>query len=322
MKDLLHAHRHHPAERVDRVLESSERGIRAVKLSLLGLGATALLQLFVLSVTNSVALLGDTLHNFGDALTAVPLWLAFSIGRRSPNRRYTHGYGRGEDIAGIAIVVTIAVSAVIAGFETFSRLIDPEDVERLPLVMLAAVIGFAGNEAVALYRIRIGRAIGSAALVADGLHARTDGFTSLAVLAGSLGVAAGYEVADPIAGGVITLAIVLVLKNAARDVYYRLMDAVDPALVDRIEEVLAGVDGVAGIDGVRVRWIGHQLRAEVDVTVDGSLSVVEAHDIAEHAHHSLLHDVERLTSAIVHTNPSGGDRDHHGVTAHHFPEGS
>jgi cation diffusion facilitator family transporter len=316
MRELLQGHHHHPGERVDRVLETNERGIRAVKLSLVGLGATALLQLVVLFWTNSVALLSDTLHNFGDALTAVPLWLAFSIGRRAPNRRYTHGYGRGEDIAGIAIVVTIAVSAVIAGFQTFSRLIDPEDVERLPLVALAAVIGFAGNEAVALYRIRVGRSIGSAALVADGLHARTDGLTSLAVLAGSLGVAAGYEIADPIAGAVITVAIVLVLWSAARDVYYRLMDAVDPELVDRIEEVLADVQGIAGVDGMRVRWIGHQLRAEVDVTVDGSLSLVEAHEIAEHAHHALLHEIPRLTSAIVHTNPSGAE---HGITAHHFP---
>jgi cation diffusion facilitator family transporter len=315
MKDLLHSHRHHPGERVDRVLETNERGIRAVKLSFLGLGATAVLQLVVLSATNSVALLSDTLHNLGDALTAVPLWLAFSIGRHPPNRRYTHGYGRAEDIAGIAIVVTIAVSAVIAGYESFTRLVDPQDVERLPLVALAAVIGFAGNEGVALYRIRVGRAIGSAALVADGLHARTDGFTSLAVLAGSVGVAAGYEIADPLAGGVITIAIVLVLSNAARDVYYRLMDAVDPELVDRIEEVLAGVDGIKGVDAVRVRWIGHQLRAEVDVTVEGALSVVEAHDIAEHAHHALLHEIPRLTSAIVHTNPSGEE---HGITAHHF----
>jgi cation diffusion facilitator family transporter len=315
MRELFHGHRDHAAERVDRVLETNERGIRAVRLSLLGLGATALLQFVVLLFTNSVALLSDTLHNVGDALTAVPLWLAFSVGRRPANRRYTHGYGRAEDIAGIAIVVTIAVSAAIAGFETFSRLVDPEDVERLPLVALAAVIGFVGNEAVALYRIRVGRAIGSAALVADGLHARTDGFTSLAVLAGSVGVAAGYELADPIAGGVITLAILFVLKNAARDVYYRLMDAVDPELVDRIVEVLTGVDGITGIDGVRVRWIGHQLRAEVDVTVDGSLSVVEAHDIAEHAHHALLHEIPRLTSAIVHVNPSGEE---HGITAHHF----
>jgi cation diffusion facilitator family transporter len=312
-------HSHDSTDRVDRVLETNERGIRAVKLSLVGLGATALLQLVVLLWTNSVALLSDTLHNLADALTAVPLWLAFGIGRRSPTRRYTHGYGRAEDIAGIAIVVTIAVSAVIAGFQTFSRLIDPEDVERIPLVALAAVIGFAGNEAVALYRIRVGRSIGSAALVADGMHARTDGLTSLAVLAGSLGVAAGYEIADPIAGAVITVAIVLVLWSAARDVYYRLMDAVDPELVDRIEEVLANVQGIAGVDGVRVRWIGHQLRAEVDVTVDGSLSVVAAHDIAEHAHHALLHEIPRLTSAIVHTNPSGEE---HGITAHHFPEES
>jgi cation diffusion facilitator family transporter len=214
----------------------------------------------------------------------------------------------------------IAASAVIAGYETITRLVDPQEIDNLPLVMIASVIGFVGNELVALYRIRVGREIGSAALVADGLHARTDGITSLAVLAGSLGVAAGFEISDPIAGAAITLAIVLILASAARDVYYRLMDAVDPSLVDRIEEVLTGVDGIVGIDGVRVRWIGHQLRAEVDVTVDDSLSIVAAHEIAEHAHHALLHGIPRLASAIVHTNPAGADHDHHGVTAHHFPE--
>jgi cation diffusion facilitator family transporter len=320
MRELLRPHHHDPRERVDRVLESSDRGIRAVKLSLLGLGATATLQLVVLLATNSVALLSDTLHNFGDALTAVPLWLAFNVGRRGANRRYTHGYGRAEDLAGIFIVVMIAASALVAGYETITRFVDPVEIENLPLVMMASAIGFVGNEVVALYRIRVGTEIGSAALVADGLHARTDGITSLAVLAGSLGVAAGYEVADPIAGAAITLAIVLILLNAARDVYYRLMDAVDPSLVDRIEEILRDVEGVVGIDEVRVRWIGHRLRAEVDVAVDDSLSVVAAHEIAEHAHHALLHGIPRLASAIVHTNPSGTGYDHHGVTAHHFPE--
>ena len=320
MRELLRPHHHEPTERVDRVLESSDRGIRAVKLSLLGLGATATLQLVVLLATNSVALLSDTLHNFGDALTAVPLWLAFNVGRRGANRRYTHGYGRAEDLAGIFIVVVIAASALVAGYETITRFVDPVEIENLPLVMMASAIGFVGNEVVALYRIRVGTEIGSAALVADGLHARTDGITSLAVLAGSLGVAAGYEVADPIAGAAITLAIVLILLNAARDVYYRLMDAVDPSLVDRIEEILRDVEGVVGIDEVRVRWIGHHLRAEVDVAVDDSLSVVAAHEIAEHAHHALLHGIPRLASAIVHTNPSGTGYDPHGVTAHHFPE--
>jgi cation diffusion facilitator family transporter len=180
-----------------------------------------------------VALLGDTLHNAADALTAVPLGIAFVVGRRPPTRRYTYGYGRAEDLAGVVIVVIIAASSALAAYEAITRLAHPRSVSNLIAVAVAAVIGFAGNELVARYRIRVGRKIGSAALVADGLHARTDGFTSLAVLLGVGGVALGWDWADPVVGLVITVAILAVLRQAAREIYRRLMDAVDPALVIR-----------------------------------------------------------------------------------------
>lgn len=188
---------------------------------------------------------------FADALTAVPLAIAFSLGRRAATRRFAYGYGRAEDLAGIVIVVIIAGSAAFAGYEAIKRLIDPQDVQALGWVAAAGVIGFLGNEWVARYRIRAGREIGSAALVADGLHARTDGFTSLAVLLGAGGSALGFPLADPIVGLLITVAICFVLKDAAREIYHRLMDAVDPRLVDRAEHILAHVPGVLGAGSVR-----------------------------------------------------------------------
>jgi cation diffusion facilitator family transporter len=304
LSGLAHPHSHDAADSVDSALESSAQGIRAVKISLVGLALTAALQMLVVAVSGSVALFADTVHNLSDALTAVPLWIAFVVGRRAANRRYTYGYGRAEDLAGLFIVAMIALSAVLAGVQAVRRLVDPAPVEHLGWVALAGLIGFAGNELVAVYRIRVGRAIGSAALVADGLHARTDGLTSLAVLAGAGGVAAGFPLADPIVGLVITVAILAVLRTAVRDVYRRLMDAVDPALVDLAEQSLSGTPGVTAVRAVRMRWIGHALHAEAELDIDGGVSVTDAHALAHEAEHRLTHDVPKLRSAVIHAYPN------------------
>jgi cation diffusion facilitator family transporter len=185
------------------------------------------------------------------------------------------------------------------------RLIHPRAVTHLWVVAAAAVVGFVGNEVVARYRITVGRRIGSAALVADGLHARTDGFTSLAVLLGAGGVALGWRQADPIIGLVITVAILGVLRSAVRQVGARLMDAIDPALVDQATAAVASAGGIEDVRDLRIRWIGHTLRAEVDVTVPATLTVVEAHDLAHHAEAHLLAQVRRLTAATVHASPVG-----------------
>jgi cation diffusion facilitator family transporter len=269
-------------------------------LSLIGLGLTAALQLVVVVFSGSVALLADTLHNGADALTALPIWLAFSLGRRAATRRFQFGYGRAEDLAGLVVIVFIAGSAIVAAYEAIDRLVHPAEVRLLWAVGLAGVVGFVGNELVAQYRIRVGRDIGSAALVADGLHARADGFTSLGVLAGAVGVFLGFPAADPLAGLVIALMIVLVLRDAARDVLLRVMDAVDPAIVAETEEVLREVEGVEDIGRVRLRWIGHRLHAEAEVTVDQNLTVGDGHAIAERARHALLHEVPHLSSALIH----------------------
>jgi cation diffusion facilitator family transporter len=315
---LLRPHSHDSADKVDSAMESSAIGIRALWISLAVLMTTAVIQAVVVAWSGSVALLGDTLHNVADALTAVPLGIAFVLGRRPPNRRYTYGYGRAEDLAGISIVVVITASAVLAGYEAIRRLIDPQPVGHLISVAIAAVVGFAGNEIVARYRITVGRRIGSAALVADGMHARTDGFTSLAVLLGAGGAALGWRRADPIVGLLITVAIAFVLKDAAREVYRRLMDAVDPELVDRAEATLRAIPGVRDAADVRLRWIGHRLHAEANLTVDADLSLRQAHEVAADAEHQLTHAVPRLTSATMHTDPAGYAGDHrHAELSHH-----
>lgn len=308
---------------MDAELESSRLGMRTLWVSLAMLGVTALLQALVVVLSGSVALFGDTLHNLADALTAVPLGLAFLVGRRAATRRYTYGYGRAEDLAGIVIVAFIAASAVAAGWAAIDRLRHPAEISFLGVVAIAAVIGFLGNEAVAQLRIRVGKRIGSAALVADGLHARTDGFTSLAVLLSAGGVALGWDWADPVVGLAITVAIVVVGAQAAREVYRRLMDAVDPSLVDAVEATLRGTGGVVDVGSVRLRWIGHRLRAECEIVVDAHLTVVEAHAIAVDAEHRLIHEVPRLTAAIVHADPTPhGETDHHATLAHHYRTGS
>ncbi len=307
LSEMFGGHSHDSADQVDQVLEADADGRRALLVSLVLLALTAALQGVVVVFTGSVALLGDTLHNVADALTALPLLLAFRLARRPPTKRYTYGYGRAEDLAGVFVIAMITLSSVLAAYEAIGRLIHPRDVKHLWAVALAAVIGFIGNEVVAQHRISVGRRIGSAALVADGLHARTDGFTSLAVLLGAGGVALGWRQADPIIGLVITAAILGVLRSAVKQVGARLMDAVDPQLVDQATAAVSSVAGITSVRELRIRWIGHTLRAEVDATVDQSLTLVDAHDLAHHAEEHLLAGLPRLTGATIHISPTSGN---------------
>ncbi len=298
---LPFGHSHEEHEQVDDALRSSEEGIWAIKVSLVVLALTAVFQLFIAVISGSVALLADTIHNFGDALTALPLWLAFALSRRAANRAYTYGYGRAEDLAGVAIVGIIFFSACVAGYQSVLKLIEGSEVSGVGWVAVAAAVGFVGNEVVARFRIRVGERIASAALVADGQHARVDGFTSLAVLAGAGGVALGYPIVDPIVGLLITVAILFIVKDSARSMWRRMMDAVESEVVASIEKNAKETEGVEEVESVRARWVGHCLHSEVRIRVDGRLSVAEGHDISsrvQHSVHTANPSLERLAVEI------------------------
>ena len=313
-----HDHGHgHAHGTVDPALLSTAQGISAVKWSLVILAMTAALQIVVVVLTGSVALLADTVHNVGDALTAVPLWIAFAYARRPATKRYTYGFGRVEDLAGIAVVLAILFSALFAGYESVLRIIHPQSITYLGAVAAAALVGFLGNEAVAQLRIRTGKRIGSVALVADGHHARVDGFTSLAVLAGAVGVWLGFPLADPIVGLVIALAILRIVWQSAKSVFSRAIDGVDPEVVDEISEALAQTNGVVEATETRVRWLGHRMLAEVNVAVPSGLSVEEGHAVAVEVRHRLLHRLEYLSDATVHIDPdTASGQEHHRVREH------
>jgi cation diffusion facilitator family transporter len=289
----------------------------AVKWSFVGLFVTALLQVVVVVISSSVALLSDMIHNFGDALTAVPMWIAFALARLGASRRFTFGYGRVEDLAGVVVVLIILFSAVVAGYQAIERIIHPQPVGLLWAVAAAALVGFVGNEAVAIFRIRVGRQIGSAALIADGYHARTDGWTSLAVLLGAAGVWLGYPLADPIVGLLIAAAILVIVWQSGKTVFTRLLDGVDPEVIEEIRHAAQDVPGVEEVAEVRARWLGHRLRAEVNVSVDPELSVAEGHAIAREVNHRLLHELRYLDMAVVHVDPLQElGEEHHRVAFH------
>lgn len=294
-------HSHDASDSIDDAMEAHSQGIRALKISLVLLMATTVAQAVVVAFSGSVALLADTVHNLSDALTAVPLWIAFGLSRRAPTRRYTYGFSRAEDLAGLFIVLMIALSAVIAAWQAVDRMINPQPMEHIGWVVAAGTIGFLGNEAVAIYRIRIGRKIGSAALVADGVHARTDGFTSLAVVVGGLGVMLGFPLADPIIGLLIAAMIAVLLVGTIRSVGRRLMDGVEPELVDRAEHALRGVAGVDHVQSIRLRWVGHRLQGDALVRA-GTTSLVDADHMARQAEESVkrhLPHVEGLTVRVT-----------------------
>jgi cation diffusion facilitator family transporter len=301
--EIFRPHSHDSADSIDAALESDRRGIRAVKISFAALMLTAVVQTVIVVVTGSVALLVDTIHNFSDALTAIPLFIAFRLGRRAANRRYTYGYRRAEDLAGLFVLAMIAISAAVAAWQAIDRLIYPRELEHLGVLFVAGLVGFIGNELVALYRIREGHAIGSAALVADGYHARTDGFTSLAVALAAVATWAGFERADPIIGLIISIAIFAVLRGAARQIYYRLMDAIDPDIVDRINHEASHTPGVHAVESTKVRWLGHRLVADITIDVDPTHTVDQGHQVATATHQRLTSQVPHVDDVNVHVHP-------------------
>lgn len=302
---------------VDPSIATTARGLWAIKWSFVGLMATAALQVVVVVFTGSVALLADTIHNFADAATAIPLAIAFMFARRKPSSHFAFGYGRIEDLAGVAIVLVILASAIVAGYESWQRFIHPQEVSYLWAVALASAIGFIGNEAVAVFRIRVGREINSAALIADGYHARIDGWTSLAVLAGVAGIWLGYPLADPIIGLLITVAIFGIVIQSGKSIFTRMLDGADPAISEEIRHVAGHVPEVKEVAEVRARWLGHRLHAEVNIAVDSQMTIADAHAVAAEVRHRLLHRLDYLSLVVIHVDPihRSGEA-HHRIEAH------
>ena len=311
-----HGHEGHSHGVVDPSIATSERGLWATKWSGIVLVAIGLVELIVFAASGSAALLADLIHNFGDAATVIPLWIAFAMARRRPSAGFSFGYGRAEDLAGVAVVIALFANGVIAGYESIRRLLHPEPIEYLGLVSAMGIVGFLGNEGVAMLRIKVGREISSAALIADGHHARVDGWTSLAVVAGALGVKLGFPLADPIVGLLITVAIFGIVWNAAKTIFTRILDGVDPETLAQVGAMARGVEGVRDVFGVRARWVGHRLHAEANVVVSPELSVGEGHAIATAVQHRLVQHMPHVSAAVIHICPDGhAGEEHHGVDA-------
>jgi cation diffusion facilitator family transporter len=314
MREHTHRHSHTTP---DPVMTTTGKGSRAVLWSFAALFATAACQAVVVFFTGSVSLLADTIHNLGDAATAIPLWVAFRLARKRPNDRFTYGYGRVEDLAGVIVVGIILVSAIAAGTEAILRFLRPVPVRHLWAVAAAATIGFLGNEAVAVYRVRVGKEIGSAALVADGRHAHADALTSLAVLLGAGGIFLGYPLADPAVGLLITTLILKIVWVTGKEIFLRLLDGAEPHVVGEIRETVSTVPGVVAVSDVRVRWAGHRMYAEVNLAVDGGRSVSEGHTIAKEVRHRMLHALRYLFDATIHVDPvHASGAKHHRLPSH------
>lgn len=301
-------------------LYGNKAGLRAVQLSTAGMFLVAMIQFVIAAIDGSAGLFADALHNLGDVLTTVALWIAFAFASRAANQRYTYGYSRAEDLAGVFIVLVIIASAVAGAVESIFKLTSGAVPTQIYLSMAAALVGVAGNELLAQYKIAVGKRINSVPLVADGQHSRIDGLTSLAAFVGLIGVALGLRLADPIAGLVITVVILTVVYSTSRSVLQRLLDAVDPHVVPRIMEIASAIPGVRGLSDIRARWVGHTLHVTLNIDVDAELTLAKAHDIAEEVRHKLFHEVNGLSEVTIHTDPYTPGMDYHAAVAHHLQE--
>lgn len=309
----METHKNHEENMYEPSFFTSKKGLRAIIISSLILFFGSLFQLAVVLLSGSISLLSDTIHNFGDAVTALPMTIAFLVGRKKPTSRFTYGYGKVEDLAGVSILFFMLASAFYAAYVSIESFFHPHTVTHLWVVASASIVGFLINEGAAIFRIKVGKEIHSEALVTDGKHARMDGFTSLAVLIGSLGVSLGFPIVDPIVGFIISIIILHTVWESGKVVFTRLLDGVDPAIVEEVKDVIRKVSEVKGITETRVRWLGHKLHAEVNIAIDPKLSVEEGHNIAQKVHRELGKHLPHLSHIIIHIDPlhSSGEKHHH-----------
>ena len=315
------AHEHpghtHDHSVVDGEMINNRRALRAVKISALGLGATAALQFAIVTISGSVALLSDALHNIGDVAGTLTLLVAFTIARRPSSDAYPFGWRRAEDLGGLVIVLAIAVSAGLAGWESIRALLGEHNITNTGWAFAAALAGIIGNEAVAVYKIRVGKEVDSPALVADGQHARTDGLASAGAAIGIAGAWIGLPVLDPLAGLAITGAIVWILIDVGRPVLRRLLDAIEPDVIARMQEVAAAVDGVEGVHDLKARRAGRIVLVQLHVDLPPDLPLRDAHAIAEQVRHEIMHHDPQVASVQIHVDPAGEHDEAHRETAHH-----
>ncbi len=291
----------------------SRDAVRAVVVSAVALGVAAAAELAAGGAGHSASVVADGLHNAGDVLTTFVLLASFAIARRPATRRFTSGYGRIEDVATLVIVIVIVVTAAAAFAESVRKFFVHEDYGYVPASLAAAAIGVVANVAVAEYKIRVGRGIHSTALEADGVHSRIDALVSAGALVGIfLAGVLGLRLADPVAGILITFAIVYVLAGTVRNLFYRMMDAVDPHVVEEITSAAENVPGVLAVTDVRARWVGRELWAVMHISTDQDASLKDAHAVVEQVHHEVSHAVE-LGQLDVHMDP--------GVAAHSHRQG-
>jgi cation diffusion facilitator family transporter len=288
--------------------------VRAVLVSAVALGAAAAVEFAASIAGNSAGVLADALHNAGDVLTTAILLVSFSLARRPATRRFPNGFGRIEDVATLLIVVVVVVTSAVAGFESVQKLLTPGRYGGVAFSLVAAAIGAVANFAVSRYKIQVGRAIGSTALEADGIHSRIDALVSAAAFVG-IGLASlGVPLADPIAGLAITVMILYILAGTVRKLFYRMMDSVDPHLVDELSTTAAGVEGVLRVHDLRARWVGRELVAVLHLDCDADASLAAAHGIAQKVEHAVSHRFPEV-HLDIHMDP-GVDEHVHGGHNH------
>ena len=274
----------------------------AVRVSALGLALTGGVELALALLTGSVSLLGDAIHNLSDVSTSLVVFLGFWVSKRAPTSRYPYGYGRAEDLAGLGVALVIWASAVFAGYESWAKLVSGRGTSHLGWGVAAALLGVAGNQAVARYKLRVGRRIHSATLVADARHSWLDAISSVGALVGLVLVGVGQRWGDPVAGFAVTLFIVNVGVEVTRELAGHLMDGVEPALLEAARRAAETVPGVAA-PLVRGRWLGRSLVLEVEAQLAPRCSLAEADQLGAAVREAVLAAVEE--ARIVEWRPRG-----------------
>jgi len=292
---------------------STGAGVRALRIGVAGLALTTLVQVVLYSLSGSVALLGDLLHNGIDVIGTGIVWMAFGMTRRRPSDRFSFGYHRFEDIAGLAVVLLIAASAAVVLYEAATSLGGSPAIERPWVVLAAGLVGLVGNEGVALFKIRAGKRIGSAALVADGHHSQADGLSSAGVVVAAIGLLVGLDWLDAVAGLGIGLFIGWTALQSGRDIVLRLVDTADPALCDELVHIAGEIEGVDHVNDLRMRQAGRIVHVVANVCMPSGYSLMVAHEAAECLREAWLRALPPGSAVDIHIDPytAGEASPHH-----------